>query len=233
MLYAERLEGRRLLTTVFQGLPGYYEVTGTDGDDVIEINVDQGAGTFTLEGATYGGALHIAVFAGAGNDTVSVGGGSAGWVSAAVVGGAGLDKITLNINGAAWGDGDHDEITLRNAFRGEAYGGEGDDYIMLAGDCIDCQVEGNEGNDIIWALDNNFGVVLFGGAGNDRLYGSRYDDLLFDGPGSDWLFGLGGNDELHARDGGLDWVMGGDGYDTLWCDTVEGGINGCENILYG
>jgi Ca2+-binding RTX toxin-like protein len=232
MLHAETLESRRLLTTVFQGLPGYYEITGTDGDDVIDIAVDQGAGSFTLDGATYGGAVHIAVFAGAGNDTVSVAG-PGNSIGAAVVGGAGQDKISLNINGAAWGEGGNDEISLRNAFRGEAYGGPGDDYVSLAGECIECQIEGNDGNDIIWALDNNHRVVLFGGAGNDRLYGSRFDDVLFDGPGTDWLFGLAGNDELHARDGGLDWVIGGDGYDTLWCDTVEGGINGCENIFYG
>jgi Ca2+-binding RTX toxin-like protein len=232
MRYVEMLESRRLLTTVFQGLPGYYEVTGTEGDDAIDIAVNQAAGSFTLDGVTYGGALHITVYALGGNDTVSVmGPGNA--VSAAVVGAGGQDKITLNINGAAWGDAEHDEIRLRNAFRGEAYGGAGDDYISLAGECIECQVEGNDGNDIIWALDNNHGVVLFGGAGNDRLYGSNYDDVLFDGPGSDWLFGLGGNDELHARDSSLDWVMGGDGYDTVWCDTVEGGINGCENIFYG
>ena len=232
MLHAETLEARRLFTTVFQGLPGYYEVTGTDGDDVIDIAVNQVAGSFTLDGVTYGGGLHIAVFALAGNDTVSVVG-PGNSISAAVVGAGGQDKITLNISGAAWGDGGNDEINLRNSFRGEAYGGAGDDYISLAGDCIECQIEGNDGNDIIWALDNNYGVVLFGGQGNDRLYGSNYNDVLFDGPGIDWLFGLAGNDELQARDGSLDLIMGGDGYDTLYCDTVEGGINGCENIFYG
>lgn len=233
MRHSEPLEPRRLFTTVFQGLPGYYEVTGTDGDDVIDIAVDQANGTFTLDGVTYGGVLHVSVFGAAGNDTISVGGGSGGPIAVAVRGGWGRDKISLNINGAAWGEGDNDEISLRNAFRGEAYGGDGDDYITVAGECVECQLEGNNGNDIMWALDNVFGVVLFGGAGNDRLYGSYYDDVIFDGPGSDWLFGLGGNDELHARDGSADWIMGGDGYDTAWCDGVEGGINGCESILYG
>ena len=232
MLHAEMLEARRLLTTVVQGLPGYYEVTGTEGDDVIDIAVNQAANSFTLDGVTYGGALHITVRALGGNDTVSVAG-PGNFVAAAVFGGAGQDKITLNMSGGAWGEAEHDEISLRNAFRGEAYGGGGDDYISLAGDCIECQVEGNEGNDIIWALDNNYGVVLFGGAGNDRLYGSNHSDVLFDGPGSDWLFGLAGNDELHARDGGLDLVMGGDGIDTLFCDLVESGINGVENVFYG
>ena len=234
MRHSELLEPRRLLASVYQGLPGYYEVSGTDGNDSIDIVVEQGARTFTLDGVTYGGVLHLSVFAGAGDDTVSVGGGgSRGTISAAVEGGPGRDKISLNMNGAAWGGAGPDEISLRNAFRGEAYGGDGDDYISVAGACIDCQLEGNEGNDIIWAIDNAFGVVLYGGPGNDRLYGSYYDDIIFDGPGADWLFGLAGDDALVSRDGERDWVMGGDGYDTLWCDNAEGGVYGCEYVSYG
>lgn len=233
MRYAEALESRRLFTTVVQALPGYYEITGTDGNDVIDISVDQANSTFTLDGATYAGVLHLWVVALAGNDSVTVGGTAGGPISAVIQGGPGQDILTLNMNGAVWGEGDHDEIKLRDSYRGEAYGGAGDDYISVYGNCIETQLEGNEGNDTIWALDNRYGVVLFGGPGNDRLYGSNFDDVIFDGAGSDWLFGLGGNDEFHARDGSPDWIMGGDGYDTLWCDTVEGGISGCENINYG
>jgi Ca2+-binding RTX toxin-like protein len=233
MFYAERLEPRRLFASVFQGVPGFYEVTGTPGDDTITIAVDQAQSTFTLDGVTYGGVLHVAVFAGDGNDAVTVGGTGAGSIAAAVHGGSGRDTLALNMNGAAWGDDDNDTINLRNSYRGEAYGGAGDDYISVYGECYEAQLQGDAGNDIIWALDSNYGVVLFGGAGDDRLYGSRFDDVLFDGPGSDWLFGLAGNDEFHTHDGSLDWVMGGDGYDTLWCDTIEGGISGCEVIHYG
>ena len=233
MRHASLLESRRMFASVFQGVPGYYEVTGTPGDDSIVIAVDQSAATFTLDGVTYGGVLRVAVDALAGNDTVSVRGTGAGTISASVVGGPGRDSLSLDIDGAAWGDADNDTIALRNSFRGEAYGGPGDDQISLAGNCIDAQVEGGDGADIIWAIDNRYGVVLFGGAGNDRLYGSRFNDVIFDGPGTDFVFGLEGNDEFDSRDGERDWVMGGDGADVLWADENEGGVNGVEAIFYG
>jgi Ca2+-binding RTX toxin-like protein len=233
MIHAESLERRRLFTAVSQGIPGYYDVQGTDDDDTIEIAVDQEGGTFTLDGATYGGVLHVTVKAGAGNDLVTVSSAGSGSIAAAIHGDVGNDALTLNMNGGVWGEDGNDLITLRNSFRGEAYGGAGDDYISVHGNCIENQLEGNEGNDIIWALDNNYGVVLFGGSGDDRLYGSRFDDVIFDGSGSDWIFGLAGNDEFHTNDGARDWIMGGDGIDTLWCDNVEGGINSCEVVHYG
>jgi Ca2+-binding RTX toxin-like protein len=233
MRHASPLEPRRLFAAVFQGIPGYYEVTGTPGDDMVDIVVDQSAGTIAVNGVTYGGALHVSVDVGDGNDTVTVNSTGVGAISAAIRGGVGADHLTLNTDGAVWGDADNDVISLRNSFRGEAYGGFGDDQITLAGNCIDCQVEGNDGNDMLWALDNNYGVVLFGGAGNDRLYGSRFNDVIYDGPGSDFVFGLAGNDEFHSRDGEPDWIMGGDGSDTLFCDAREGGINSCEAVLPG
>ena len=233
MRHASPLEPRRLFAAVFQGIPGYYEITGTPGDDVVDIVVDQSAGTITVDGVSYGGALHVSVDVGGGNDTVTVNSTGAGAISAAIHGGAGTDRLTLNTDGAVWGDGDNDVISLRNSFRGQAYGGAGDDQITVAGNCIDCQVEGNEGNDLLWALDNNYGVVLFGGSGNDRLYGSPFNDVFYDGPGSDFVFGLAGNDEFHSRDGEPDWIMGGDGSDTLFCDAREGGINSCEAVLFG
>jgi len=232
--YAETLEPRRLFAVVTPtGIPGFYYVQGTDGDDTISIAINQPAGTFTLDGATYGGVQHVNVRAGLGNDSVTVSSTGVGFIAASIHGEGGNDSLTLNGNGAVFGEDGNDTISLRNSFRGEAYGGTGDDYVSVAGNTIEAQLEGNDGNDIMWALDNNYPVVLFGGNGNDRLYGSQFDDVIFDGAGSDWLFGLGGNDEFHTKDGSLDWVMGGDGTDLLFCDTLEGGINSCEVIHFG
>lgn len=231
MLHALLLEPRRLFASVFQGFPGYYEVTGGAGDDYITIEVNQAAGTFTLDGVTYGGVLHVLVDAGGGNDTVSVTGTGTGMISASIRGGPGDDQLTLNMDGGVWGDDGRDTIHLRNSFRGEAHGGAGDDSISVAGACIDAQIEGNAGNDTIWAVDNQYGVVLFGGAGNDRLYGSRFNDVIFDGPGNDYVFCLEGDDEVDSRDGELDWIMGGAGTDVLWGDAREGGIYGFEGLF--
>ena len=233
MRHAAQLEPRRLFATVAQGFPGYYRVTGGAGDDVISIEVDRSAGTFTLDGVTYPGVQHVLVIAGDGNDTVSVVGTGTGIASASIRGGAGDDHLSLNMDGGVWGDDGRDSLHLRNAFRGAAVGGTGDDSISLAGECIDAHAEGNAGNDTLWAVENLYGVVLFGGAGNDRLYGSRFNDVIYDGTGSDYVFCLEGNDEVDSRDGEPDWVMGGDGGDTLWCDPREGGIHGFETVFLG
>jgi Ca2+-binding RTX toxin-like protein len=232
-MHAEQLERRRLFATVTIGLPGFYEVWGTEGDDVIEIGIDQVAETFALDGETYGGVLYVVVHAGGGNDAVTIGDSGRGSIAASIRGGEGQDNLTLHMDGAVWGEGEQDTISLRDSFRGEAYGGDGDDYISVSGDCIDARLEGNEGDDVIWAIDNNYSVVLFGHAGNDRLFGSPYADVIFDGPGRDFIFGLGDNDEIHSRDGEHDWIMGGDGSDILFCDPTEGGIHSVENVFFG
>lgn len=232
MPYAERLEKRRLFATVFEGFPGYFEVWGTTGDDVISISVDQANSTFSLDGVTYRGVLQVSVYGLDGNDNVSVGGRGIN-VSAVIWGGLGDDTLALGLDGAAWGEEGRDTITLRDSNRGEAYGGPGNDTITLRGDTIDARVNGEEDNDVLVAMDNNYGVILFGGVGDDRLYGSKFNDVMFDGPGRDFVFGLGGHDEFDSRDGEPDWVMGGDGNDILWADPAEGGIHGMEHVFYG
>src|SRR5205085_3107873 len=85
--YAEMLEPRRLLAVVTPGgIPGFYDVQGTDGDDTINIAIDQAAGTFTLDGMTYGGVQHVNVRAGPGNDSVTVSSSGAGPIAASIHG---------------------------------------------------------------------------------------------------------------------------------------------------
>jgi Ca2+-binding RTX toxin-like protein len=58
---------------------------------------------------------------------------------------------------------------------------------------------------------------LFGGEGNDRLFG---DSMGSDGGrgGNDRLFGDAGDDELHSGGGDFDVVDGGEGVDTVVFD---------------
>ena len=52
----ETLERRRLLSvSVVEGYPGYYEVYGDDAPNVISVAFSAADGTFTVNGATYGG----------------------------------------------------------------------------------------------------------------------------------------------------------------------------------
>ena len=56
---------------------------------------------------------------------------------------------------------------------------------------------------------------LYGGGGNDRLFGSTKADVIRGGPGRDSLFGFEANDAIFAGDGN-DYVYGGTGNDLLF-----------------
>jgi uncharacterized protein YkwD len=76
-------------------------------------------------------------------------------------------------------------------------------------------VWGGAGDDLIWG--SRFADRLFGGAGNDVIHGRQGDDHLDGGPGNDRLFGDMWNDRL----------LGGPGNDLLWGgsgnDYLDGG----------
>jgi len=92
---------------------------------------------------------------------------------------------------------------------------------------------GTDGDD--WIFGSNENVVLFGGFGNDTIsarngddavFGEAGDDSLDGGAGSDALSGGVGDDQIDGN-AGDDWVNGGQGDDTLdggtGSDIVTGG----------
>lgn len=82
---------------------------------------------------------------------------------------------------------------------------------------------GNGGNDELDAFCAGVAVEFCGGAGNDRLIGSRFSDILLGGDGNDQILGWQGND----------LIVGGAGKDDLWSkygdDMLVGGNLSCEN----
>ena len=99
--------------------------------------------------------------------------------------------------------------------------GQGDDTIF-GGEGFDI-IFGAQGNDTIFSA-NGFldaerldirGARMFGGAGDDLIYGSTRWDRMQGGPGDDQLFGYEGRD----------WIRGGPG-----ADAIDGGTNIC--LLY-
>src|SRR5687768_2104441 len=99
----ETMEGRTLLSvTVSEGYPGYYEITGGESADVIDVSVDMDAEAFTLDGETYAGVAYILVDAGGGDDTIRLIASSAGYIGTSVVAGDGDDTITVNFDGSIW-----------------------------------------------------------------------------------------------------------------------------------
>jgi Ca2+-binding RTX toxin-like protein len=74
-------------------------------------------------------------------------------------------------------------------------------------------MRGNDGNDVLYAN----GSTAEGGAGSDRLIGSKFAETLAGGPGSDGLVGRGDPDQLSGG-AGKDFLLGGRGPDTLYVD---------------
>lgn len=231
----ERLEHRALFAlSVTEGFPGFYEITGDGEDDTASIHVDQANALFTLNGQVYGGALYVVVSTGSGSDTVTVDSSGVGAIGVSVFGEDGNDVIALSgLTGGAWGGPGDDRIELGGSYRGEAYGESGSDYITVKGISTDAGVDGGSGNDTLIATDSAVPLALYGGAGMDRLYGSPFGDILDGGLDRDMMFGNGGDDQFYARDGSLDWVIGGDGIDTAVCDPEEMSTSGTDVVLRG
>ncbi len=140
------------------------------------------------------------------------------------------------------------------------FGAQGDDFITASGgDDIICAGQGDDvvhggmGFDIIFGAQGNDelfgnsrvfnlrstsederGARIFGGAGDDLIFGTDRWDRMQGGPGEDRLFGLEGRDWIRGGPGrdevnggaGIDDVHGGNGSDRVTVtngDTVRGG----------
>ena len=231
MIIVETLEGRtHFSVTVTEGYPGFYEVQGDDGDNVIAISVDQDNQTFTLDSVTYTGVVYIFVAGDDGNDQISVTAPTRGYVGTSVVAGDGHDTVTVNFDGAVWAGDGEDTVFLADSFRGEVYGQGDNDQIVVIGASADAEIDGGNGDDVLDATDNQFGCTLRGGNGDDVIYGSPHDDTIWGGNGMDVVAGFGGNDTFNMNDGNVDFIYGGDGDDWLYGDSNEGDVAEVENV---
>jgi len=231
----ETLEGRRHFSvTVTQGYPGFYEIAGTDDDDVIEVAVSQNDGTFTVDGETYADATIIHVYGYGGNDQIRViSPDGPGGIMANVEAGDGDDTVVLNFDGSIWGGTGSDELRLSDSYSGEIYGGDGADLLYIGGACVNGFVSGGNGSDVIDATENLCGVTLDGGNGNDEIRGSAYNDDITGDCGNDTLMGNDGDDVFHVRDKERDDIDGGAGTDVAYSDTDDDGIFDVEWIIVG
>jgi len=194
-------------------------VSGTDGDDLIDVNytgdpegdmVDAGDNIFPGSGPE-----DDIILAGDGNDTVM-----AGLGDDYIDGGDGDDLIF---------GGDGDDTIIGGDGSDTVYGGAGDDYIDTSGsnpmtdygyltilpedtDKEDDRdfVDGGDGNDTIFTGDDR--DTIYGGAGDDYIDGGLDDDLIHGGDGDDTIIGGHGSDEIHGGDGD-DLIYGGLGPD--------------------
>lgn len=127
-------------------------------------------------------------------------------------------------------------------------GGIGDDVIYGGAD-FDI-IFGAQGNDRIYAADGNStttrvdvrGARMFGGAGNDIIYGTNRWDRMQGGSGADTMYGYEGRDwmrgggENDVIDGGsnIDDLHGGNGNDRIAVDNadiVRGGAGALDRCV--
>ena len=193
-----------------------------------------------------------------GNDVVSAGGGDD-----LVTTGAGRDIVLA---------GDGDDVVMAGIGSDMVFGGAGNDYIYgddelwaskpskwgsgPLGDFGFYDGLGTGRNPIHQKTDpfnprnESENDVLFGGEGDDHVFGRAGDDALFGGVGNDTAFGGDGEDMIHGEAGddqlsggndrdvihggdGNDVISGGDGADSLFGgngdDVIDAGRRGLED----
>ncbi|MCC6918554.1 MAG: hypothetical protein IT548_05085 [Alphaproteobacteria bacterium] len=223
---------------------GVYDLTGTDGDDRLEVNVgggalDGGDGADTL----HGGGDNGVIIGGAGDDLISVDGG----VNLDVQAGSGNDYLSVDTGMPAGGTIDggsgSDTIQSGNLTYYDISGIEALDVIHVeatiaqlgafqrifnatAGGTVGISLSGAGGFlDLSRRTDTDDAVLvenraltsaisIIGTKLNDTLSGSSFDDRLAGGNGGDFLNGAGGNDTLDGGDGNDTIDVGQAGYQT-------------------
>ena len=230
----ESLESRRLFAvTVTEGYPGFYEIHGDNGDDVINATINMAEESLSVNGQTYPSVVYVVAYGEGGDDWISITSvDGSGVIGASVDAGAGNDAITLAVDGGVWAGPGDDAIYLLDSFRGEAYGESGNDYMHIAGLTTDAAIEGGAGSDYIDCTENLYGVVVSGGAGDDTIIGSQLADQLYGDEGVDCIDGAGGNDMIYVQGGGQDYISGGDGDDIAYIEVDGDYADGFEQIYY-
>jgi len=179
---------------------------------------------------------HFVVIGNVGNDIISAGDNSA------VIDGNKGDDIITGGNGNDWLKGGEgvDEIRGGNGhdiiiFDKEDMvidGGNGYDvaiasknegvYLDLAKSNIEA-VYGNRGNDYFDARKSIQGVYISGGAGNDIMYGSPYDDIIVGAEGKNTINAGDGNDHIYvnSEEDIVNNIDGGKGNDSLYISGTK------------
>lgn len=160
------------------------------------------------------------VFAGAGDDTVAIIGGSPSEQGTPVV---------ANVDG---GDGDDTVIALSEGTAKRISGGKGSDHISVGAANAE-KISGGDGNDGIFVTIHGYGSVseVDGGNGNDTIHIMRSIGIVSDVTGGD------GDDTIRIDAGTARNISGGDGNDRMYVgganvEAISGG-RGDDEIYIG
>lgn len=201
-----------------------YDITGTDGDDILRggpgsQTIAPGLGNDTI----YAGDGDDIILKGvglntvnlqAGNDTARDQGTAPQDGGDNVFGGGGNDVITTGIGDDYVEGGTGDDLIRTGGGRDTVVGGAGFDVVFLG-----------SGSDRFSAPDTAQRNEVHGGAGRDRITGGIGNDVFAGDSGSDVLKGDAGSDTLSGGDD-TDKLYGGSGNDTINGDADD-------DILFG
>jgi Ca2+-binding RTX toxin-like protein len=193
------------------GDSGSNDLTGTDRPDLIRakggddtVHALAGPDLVILgagNDAADGGAGCDRIFAGAGNDTIA-GGPGAGWRFRCerLHGGPGNDTSTGGVGRDFMSGGRDDDTQSGGAGSDKLFANQGRDVS-----------DGGDGPDVLWAL-------------------SRKDVTAIGDTEGDELSGGGGADRFRVRDGEVDLVHCGDGFDRVLADQFDQVDGDCELV---
>ena len=194
--------------TIFYGVCGF-DIEGGDGNDRIEITSDPSSphppldnSYSTLRGGEgddtlLGGNGRVTLDGGAGNDTI-IGRGKFQEFNVLAFDAA-IAGVNVNLaDGKVYDDGTGgtDDVSGVGTVIGTPY----DDEIHAG--IYRGTLSGGNGNDLLVAAKGpdpwlqQFGVQLFGGAGDDTLQGGAGSEYMRPGPGNDHVSGGGGHDRM-------------------------------------
>ena len=213
------------------------EDIGASNDGVMRISTASGTSEsvdFIMTGED------LAVFAGAGDDQITIASLDASFIDEISLGGGdGRDRITGS-NRADFIDGGSGFDTLLGGPGNDSISGGAGNDTVFAGPGSD-RVSGNAGNDRLFG-ESGFDTLsggdgndfLRGSSGNDRLEGGADDDQIFGDDNNDTAIGGSGDDVINGGDGsdvafgddGNDMIDGGSGDDRLFGGTGNDGLQG-------
>ncbi|ANE54558.1 hypothetical protein AYM39_04710 [Methylomonas sp. DH-1] len=228
------LISNQLIPSLIDGGTGNDTITGTGFNDII----NGGQGNDTLKG----GAGDDWISAGTGTDNVDGGTGDDTAIFANAFETYAISKTATSVtlsdaNGAA-------TVSNVESFSFNA----GAQFLTLqqiqasassAGDDILYRVGSGTYANNLFTQDLNYSgpaAVFDGSLGNDKLFGTEFDDTLIGGDGNDTLTGFGGNDFLDGGSG-TDTLIGGAGDDFYVVDNiadlVQEGVLQDPNLIPG
>jgi Ca2+-binding RTX toxin-like protein len=165
---------------------------GMGGDLTLNFGTDAQPDDRIFDGGiTYHGVEVVDILLGQGDDAFTVDHTIDGAMTV-VQGGGGDDTITVN-----GGGGDASPLIV--------FGDSSQDGLFYTSTTADitggARSFADPGDDTIDARNAGSGIVIYGGAGDDTLYGSQGGDHIAGGAGNDTIYGEGGTDHIYGDAG--------------------------------